>query len=184
MFSDELCLMFKDIIIPSRGYLGHIAMRQAGKASSESVYSTEVFYENSKKIVESIKLVSIILNRLMEAATTQDSFEQEAVVIHARDEIKGQREEDEVEVAMPSSGQRTVINDLLDKQEVNNTEITSAEQALVESVITASTMNDPRLGGLGMVADARLGLSMAQLVQEQVQRELAGILEVVQPDEG
>ena len=72
---------------------------------------------------------------------------------------------------MPSSGQRTVINDLLDKQEVNNTEITSAEKALVESVITASTMDDPQLGGLGMVADARLGLSMVQLVQEQAQRE-------------
>ena len=170
MFSDELCLMFKDIIIPSRGYLGHIAMRQAGKASSESVDSAEVFYENSKKIVESIKLVSIILNRLMEEATTQDSFEQEAVVIHARDE-SWEAEEDEVEVAMPSSGQRTVINDLLDKQEVNNTEITSAEKALVESVITASTMDDPQLGGLGMVADARLGLSMVQLVQEQAQRE-------------
>ncbi len=64
-----------------------------------------------------------------------------------------------------------------ESEEKSDASLASAEQELVESVITVSTIDEPQLGGLGMVADAQLDLNITHLTQEQIQRELAGILQ-------
>lgn len=58
IFPQELCDILKETVIASRSYLAHIGMRQEGKSFDESIDRPTVFFENSKKITESVQLVT------------------------------------------------------------------------------------------------------------------------------
>ena len=58
IFPNELSDILKDTVIASRSYLAHIGMRQEGKPFNEAIDRPKVFFENSKKVIESVQYIT------------------------------------------------------------------------------------------------------------------------------
>lgn len=56
----ELSTLLENTVIIARGYLAHIGIRQKGKASQGAMDRPDVFFQNSKAIIESMRLIATV----------------------------------------------------------------------------------------------------------------------------